>query len=205
MGPRCISTGYIPSKSFRKISVEGGTSSEVAPLDFLTARVAQVDPQGRAVVYTTVEGGQVEGHDGSRPGVREGAHAGSLDRPSSLVTGFPDRLRRLHGPGSWRRHLEPLECCGLPGRWGGLSHSRERLPCRSVPRRVPPVFRSRYRCRSEHCAKCGCHPSTAATRGRSEPSAPCRQMWGYDVSPTNQIVFTRLNASRRELWLANLK
>ena len=30
-------------------------------------------------------------------------------------------------------------------------------------------------------------------------------IWGYDVSPTNQIGYTRLNASRRELWLANLK
>jgi hypothetical protein len=30
-------------------------------------------------------------------------------------------------------------------------------------------------------------------------------IWGYDVSPTNQIGYTRMNASRRELWLANLK
>ena len=38
--------------------MEGGTSSEVAPLDFRTARDAHVDPQGRAIAYTTVEGGQ---------------------------------------------------------------------------------------------------------------------------------------------------
>ena len=28
--------------------------------------------------------------------------------------------------------------------------------------------------------------------------------WGYDISPTNQILFARTNASRRELWAADL-
>ena len=42
----------LPLKSFRKIPVEGGTSSEVAPLDLLRETSARVDAQGRAVVYT---------------------------------------------------------------------------------------------------------------------------------------------------------
>ena len=42
-----------PSKSFRKIPVEGGTSTEVAAWDLLREGDARVDPQGRAVVYTT--------------------------------------------------------------------------------------------------------------------------------------------------------
>jgi hypothetical protein len=29
--------------------------------------------------------------------------------------------------------------------------------------------------------------------------------YDYDVSPRNQIVFPRFNASRRELWAADLK
>jgi hypothetical protein len=28
--------------------------------------------------------------------------------------------------------------------------------------------------------------------------------WSYDVSRTSQIVYIRLNASRRELWMAKL-
>jgi len=49
-----------PVTSFRKISVEGGTSSEVAALDFLKHKDAYVDSQDRAIVYTTVEAGTVK-------------------------------------------------------------------------------------------------------------------------------------------------
>jgi len=34
---------------------------------------------------------------------------------------------------------------------------------------------------------------------------PLPPTWSYDLSPTDQIVFPRLNASRRELWVAQLK
>jgi hypothetical protein len=34
---------------------------------------------------------------------------------------------------------------------------------------------------------------------------PLPTAWSYDVSPTDQIVFPGLNASRRELWVAKLK
>jgi hypothetical protein len=50
----------LPSKSFRKISVEGGTSTEVAAWDFQREVDAKVDPQGRAVAYTLREEGQAK-------------------------------------------------------------------------------------------------------------------------------------------------
>ena len=34
---------------------------------------------------------------------------------------------------------------------------------------------------------------------------PLPREWSYDVSRTDQIVFTRSNASRRELWVAQLR
>ena len=34
---------------------------------------------------------------------------------------------------------------------------------------------------------------------------PLGPEWGYDVSPKDQIIFTRFNESRRELWVAQLK
>ncbi len=34
---------------------------------------------------------------------------------------------------------------------------------------------------------------------------PLPPTWSYDVSPSDQILFPKLNASRRELWLAQLR
>ena len=44
----------------------------------------------------------------------------------------------------------------------------------------------------------------AAIPGRSQVG-PLAPEWDYDVSRTNQIIYPRLNASRRELWVAQLK
>ena len=53
MGPSLYFYQMLPSKSFRKISVEGGTSTEVAAWDFRREGMRRVDPRGRAVAYTT--------------------------------------------------------------------------------------------------------------------------------------------------------
>ena len=45
----------------------------------------------------------------------------------------------------------------------------------------------------------GSEPRKVGTMG------PLPSEWDYDVSRTDQIVFTRLNASRRELWVAQLR
>ena len=82
-----------PTQSFRKISVEGGTSSEVAPLDFRTARDAHVDPRSRAIAYTTIEGGQFKAAIVRDLASGKEHTLGRVDSPSSLVTGFQDGLR----------------------------------------------------------------------------------------------------------------
>jgi hypothetical protein len=45
----------------------------------------------------------------------------------------------------------------------------------------------------------GRNPRRVATLG------PLPADWGYDVSPMDQVLFTRLNASRRELWVSQLR
>ena len=46
----------------------------------------------------------------------------------------------------------------------------------------------------------GSNPRKVGTIGPLDPDG-----WGFDASRTNKIVYDRLNASRRELWLANLR
>ena len=117
---------------------------------FSAERSAQVDPQGRAIVYTIVEGGQAKATIVRDLALRQGAHTGSHDRtvlvghriprPSSATTRprIPAATSITDG---MLRHARPM---------GGLPHSHERLSCHSVPRRVPPVLHPRHRCRSEH-------------------------------------------------------
>ena len=106
-----------PSKSFRKIPVEGGTSIGSGCLGLSQGRVCEgrsARPRGR--VYD--RGGRpAEGDGGSGPGVREGTDAGSDHQQPSLVTRFPDHLRRHTSPriqaatsgtaGMWR-HARPM-------------------------------------------------------------------------------------------------
>ncbi len=138
-----------PAKSFRKISVEGGTSSEVAPLDFLTDKDAHVDPRGRAIVYTTIEGAKAKATMVRDLESGKEHELGRVTGPSSLVNGFQDYLRRLHVARSWRRHLQSMDCGCLSSRWGAMPHSHERISCRSIRRRVTAVLHPRHRCGSQ--------------------------------------------------------
>ena len=88
-----------PSKSFRKISVEGGTSTEVASWSFHRERGARIDPSGRAVVYELADGAQQAPPKATM--VRDldsgtGTHARSRHPGAALVARFPDHLRHVH-------------------------------------------------------------------------------------------------------------
>ena len=131
---------------------------------------------------------------------------GTLDSPSSLVTGFQDRLRRLHGA----RILAATSITG--GLWLPVRPMGEPVALSSRGFHVVPSHdgSSLFFIRDTGAARSmrelwmssvdGSNPRKVGTIGPLPPD-----IWGYDVSPTNQIVYTRLNASRRELWLANLK
>ena len=115
-----------PSKSFRKISVEGGTSTEVAAWDFQRESDAKVDPQGRAVVYTIVEGRPGEGapwFETWAPGrnTRWVAQSTALvghpiPRPSSATTRLPDPSGDIYN------------------RWNVAACPADGRPCRTLAR-----------------------------------------------------------------------
>ena len=195
----------LPAQSFRKISVEGGTSSEVAPLDLRTARSAHVDPQGRAIAYTTIEGGQPKAAI-----VRD------------LRSGKEHTLGRLIARPRWSPdsktvfgdYTAPDPGGDIFNRWIVAACPADGGACRTLVRGFMVVP-------SHDGSSLFFVRDTGAARGLRElwmssvdGSKPHKvgnigplpsDIWGYDVSPTNQITYTRLNASRRELWLASLK
>jgi Tol biopolymer transport system component len=194
-----------PAKSFRKISVEGGTSSEVAPLDFLTDKDAHVDSRGRAIVYTTIEGGK-----------------GKATMVRDLESGKAHELGRVLDRPRWSTdsktifgdYTSPDPGVDMYNRWIVGACPADGGTCRAVIRGfgvVPsPDGSGLYFARDTGAARNtrevwmsfvdGNNPRKVGTIGPLVPDA-----WGFDVSRTNQIVFNRLNASRRELWLANLR
>ena len=135
-----------PMKSFRKIPVEGGTSSEVAALDFLRETSARVDAQGRAVVYTI--------EDKRRPMstlVRDldSGKEHTLGRTINNPRWSPDS-RTVFG---WYTAPDPegdiwnVAACPVDG---GPAPRRERICAYSIRRRIPPFLHPGHRCGPEH-------------------------------------------------------
>jgi Tol biopolymer transport system component len=195
----------LPSKSFRKVSVEGGTSTEVAAWDFQREVNATVDPQGRAVVYTIVEGRQAKSTVVRDLGSgKEHKLSRAIDRPrwsSDSQTIFGD-------------YTSPDPSGDIYNRWNVAACPADGRPCRTLTRgfRAIPsgdgsrVFYARDTGADRNMREVwtvsvdGSNPRKVGTIGRlPQPD------WDYDVSRMDQIVFTRLNASRRELWVAQLK
>ena len=193
-------------RSFRKIAVEGGTSAEVAPFDYFREASAQVDPAGRAVVYEKSEGAI------NQPKV-------TLVR--DLASGKEYALgRAIFGP---RWSLDSQTIFGTfvspdPGgdiwnRWNVAACPADGQPCRTLVRGFNPL-QSRdgthfFYIRDTGAALRMREVWTAALDGTNARKVadigPLPDTWAYDISPTNQILFNRLNASRRELWAADLK
>ncbi len=193
-----------PVTSFRKISVEGGTSSEVAPLDFLKHKDAYVDSQDRAIVYTTVEAGTVKAIVRDLQSGKEHELGRPLAHPrwsTDSKTVFGNYTATDPGGDIWNRWI--VAACPADG-----------AACRTLGRGFTVVpshdGSSLFFARDTGAARNmrelwmssvdGSNPRKVATIGPLDPSG-----WGFDASRTNQIVYDRLNASRRELWLANLR
>jgi eukaryotic-like serine/threonine-protein kinase len=195
----------LPSKSFRKILVDGGTSSEVAPFDFFKEYDAEVDNQGRSMVYTRLEKGQ--------PAV-------TLVR--ELTSGNEMRLGHVLRSPRWSGDSKTIfgfDVLPDPGgdpfnRWIVLKCPPDGQPCRELVRgfeAVPSGDGSRFfYLRDPGAALRTRELWTALSDGTNARKVgtigPLPDVWNYDVSPTdNKIAYVRLNASRRELWAAQLK
>ena len=197
-----------PSKSFRKISVEGGTSTEVAPWDLWKESGAQVDPQGRAVVYEIVEEGQLSRVKATVVRDLGSGNEHSLGRPIDNPRWSPDS-QTIFGV-----FTSPDPSGDIWNRWNVAACPADGQPCRTLVRGFMPIpshdgsrlfyVRDTGAARSMRevwmASIDGSNPRKIATVG----PLPTPE-WGYDVSPTDQIVYPRLNASRRELWVAQLK
>jgi serine/threonine protein kinase len=192
-----------PSKSFRRIPVEGGTTMEVAAWDLLRERSAKVDPQGRAVVYSLVEKGQVNAtvvRD-----LRSGKEH-TLGRPLDRIRWSFDS-QTIYGD-----HISPDPGGDLWNRWNVEACPADGRPCRTLTRGhypIPAGDGSRL-----FFIRATATPNmrevwTVSVDGgnprRVGALGPLWVEWNYDVSRNDQIVFTKLNASRRELWMAQLK
>ena len=190
-----------PLKSFRKIPVEGGTSSEVAPLDLLRETSARVDAQGRAVVYTI--------EDNRRPMSTVVRDLGSgkertLGRTINNPRWSPDS-RTVFG---WYTAPDPKGDI-----WNVAGCTVDGQPCVTIAKGfspIPSADGSRlFYIRDTGAARSTRELWTASVDGTNSRKVgtlgPLPRDWSYDVSRTDQIVFNRSNASRRELWVAQLR
>jgi eukaryotic-like serine/threonine-protein kinase len=193
-----------PSASFRKISVEGGTSTEVAPLDFVRQRGASVDARGRSIVYTLIENGE-----NKATVVRD------------LSTGKEHSVARALSTPRWSRDSQSVFGTYISPDPGGDAFNRWVLaacpvggqPCRDLTRGFLPTLSNDgsrlFYLRDAGAARNMREVWTASIDGRGPRKlttmGPLGPEWGYDVSPKDQVLFTRFNESRRELWVAQLK
>jgi len=179
-------------------------STEVAAWDYLRERDARVDPRGRAVVHTIANDGQP-----------------TTTLVRDLDSGKEHALARtITGP-YWSRdsqttfgtYVAPDSSGDIWNRWNVAACPADGRPCRTLARGFSPIptddgLRVFY-IRDTGAARTtrevwvisvdGQNPKNVGTIGPLPPA------WSYDVSPTDQILFPRLNASRRELWVAQLK
>ena len=185
--------------------MDGGTSTEVAAWDFLRERGARVDsqwPRGR--VYDRRERAG-EGDGGSRPGLWKGTHTGS--RQSTTLVGHP-----IPRPSS-ATYVSPDPGGDLWNRWNVAACPADGRPCSTLTRGFlanPSGDGSRlFYLRDTGAARNMRDVWTVSVDGRNPRRVaalgPLAPEWTWDVSRKDQIVFTRLNASRRELWVAQLK
>ena len=194
----------LPSKSFRKISIEGGTSTELAAWDYLREKDASVDSRDRTVAYTIA---------------KDGTPTATLVR--DLESGKEHALAQaINGP-AWSRdsqtifgtYISPDPSGDIWNRWNVAACPADGGSCRTLARGFGPIptadgtrvfyLRDTGAARSTRevwvMSVDGGNPRKVGMIGPLPPT------WSYDLSPTDQIVFPRLNASRRELWVAQLK
>jgi Tol biopolymer transport system component len=196
-----------PSKSFRRIPVDGGTSAELAAWDFQRERSAHVDRLDRAVVYEVGEGDAINPTPSTR--VRD-LGSGREHALGAAIRGprwAPDS-RTIYGT-----VISPDPAGDPWNRWNVMACPADGQPCRALVRGFYPIPSSDgsrlFYLRDTGAARRmrelwmvnpdGANAQKIADIGPFAPDG-----YWYDVSP-NQILFTRFSASRRELWAADLK
>ena len=196
-----------PTKTFRRISVDGGTSVEIAPLDYFTHRSAQVDPAGRALAF-------------------ELSGAGVNEPPRTLVrdlaTGSETTLGRAIAGPHWSpdsrtilgTFVSPDPGGDIWNRWNVTACPANGHACRTLVRGFIPRL-SRDGARLYYVRDTGASRGMREVWTASPDGAHARKIadigpleaqgWSYDISPTGQVLFVKSDTGLRELWAADLK
>jgi hypothetical protein len=194
----------LPSASFRRIAVDGGTSREVVAWNWLTEQYATVDRQGRFAAYTMMDGGP-------KATVVRDLNSGKelrLPQPMNRLEWSPDS-KTIYGD-----YVSPDPAGDIWNRWIVGACPADGTPCRTLARgfavTASPDGSRLYYVRDTGAARNMRELWTMSADGANprkltDVGPLFSAQWDYDVNSKGLIVFTRLNASRRELWAAQLK
>jgi Tol biopolymer transport system component len=189
-----------PSRTFRRLSITGGASLEIAPWSFSRQFQAAVEPRGRTVVYSSVENGDLR-HSRFRD-LKTGAER---DFPFALYEQRFSRDGRLLA-GESRGH-EVIVCESESGQCRALTPKSDRaltaLAWSGDGARLLFLRHTSARVWGE-LTSVGIDGDGLTVHGRVGPFERDFHMW-MDVSPRDEIVFPICREAPHELWAARLR
>jgi Tol biopolymer transport system component len=189
-----------PTRTFRRVSVSGGATQEIAPWSWGRERAAAVDPRGRVALYSAMDRGLVQ-------------YSRSRDLENGQETTLPVALYGVR--------------FSRDGRWiAGASNQGEIVVCEvSVSRCRPLTAKNEYgvpalawsgdgtrlfflrhtnaRILGE-LMSVGVGGAVAQTHGPIGPFQHPFLLW-MDASPSDEIVFAICREGPHELWMAKLR
>jgi Tol biopolymer transport system component len=189
-----------PRETFRRISVSGSASREIAPWSFRRQRRAAVDPRGRMAVYSLVDRGYLQ-------------HSRLHDLETGQETTLPFALyeQRFSRDGRWIAGESPegeVVLCAISSGLcrplttkndnglTGLAWSADGTHLFFLRHTSAQVF--------GELTSVSVEGGVAKTHGPIGPFQQRFQM-SMDVSPRDEIVFALCRESPHELWMAKLR
>lgn len=188
-----------PSQTFRRVSVAGGLSREIAPWSFLQHFQAAVDPRERVAVYSRVEGGELQ-------------HSRVRDLEAGSETPLPFALyeQRFSRDGRLIAGESPdheLVVCEMTGRCRRLTpkapHGLTALAWSADDSRLFFLRHTSKRVWGE-LTSIGVDGGTATVHGLIGPFEHFFQL-SMDVSSRDEIVYAACREGAHELWMARLR
>ena len=188
-----------PSQTFRRVSVAGGMSREIAPWSFLQHFQAAVDPRERVAVYSRVEGG-----------VLQQSRVRDLDAGSETALPFALYEQRFSRDGRLIAGESPdheLVVCEMNGRCRRLTpkapHGLTALAWSADDSRLFFLRHTSKRVWGE-LTSIGVDGGAATVHGLIGPFEHFFQL-SMDVSARGEIVYAICREGSHELWMAGLR
>ena len=188
-----------PNQTFRRISVSGGASREIAPWSFRRQYQAAVDPRGRMIIYSSVA---QEGLQQSR--VRDIETARETALPFAL---FEQRYSRNGQLIAGESHDHEVVVCEIEESCRTLTSKAERsLTALAWSGDDTRLFFLRYTGARTSGELTSVSVDGGATKvhGVIGPFQRDFQL-SMDVSPQHEVVYARYREGPQELWMAKLR